>query len=88
MPYNTAGHRRSHYVAMREIDEILLEDVMLRHSVETTKTAGRYQTAALLMVLFGVLAMLAHSFTLSARTVRLPRDRSSSRAYTPYSPVR
>jgi hypothetical protein len=54
---------------MREIDEILVEDAMLRHSVETTKTAGRYQTAALLMVLFGVLTILGHSFTFSARTV-------------------
>jgi len=42
---------------------------MLRHKVETTKTAGRYQAAALLVVLFGVLTVLAHSFMFSARTV-------------------
>jgi hypothetical protein len=66
--HGTTRPGRRRYVQVRWIDEMLLEDVMLRSKVETTRTAARFQTAALLVVLLGVVTMLAHSVIYGDRT--------------------
>ena len=45
---------------MREIDLILLEDVMRRYPVEVSATARMFQTGGLVFVLLALLGMLAH----------------------------
>lgn len=45
---------------MREIDLMVLEDVMRRYPVEVTATATRFQVAGLLFVLLAVLGVLVH----------------------------
>ena len=54
---------------MREIDLMLLEDVMQRYNVETNATAIAFGTAALTVVLMLVAAMFAHSTSHSDRTM-------------------
>jgi hypothetical protein len=69
MLHNTTRRRRHRYDPMREIDQMLLEDAMLRHNVETTRTIAYLRTGALLAVLLGVVVILAHSMMYGDRTV-------------------
>jgi hypothetical protein len=45
---------------MREIDLIVLEDVMKRYPVTVTPTARLFQAGSLMLVLLALAAMLAH----------------------------
>jgi hypothetical protein len=66
---NTTHRHRYRYDPMREIDQMLLEEVMLRHNVETTRTAAVLRTGAMLVVLLGVVTILAHSLIVGNRVV-------------------
>ena len=53
---------------MREIDLILLEEVMHRRNFDTDANARTFQLAALMVVLLAVVAVLAHAVVYGDRT--------------------
>jgi hypothetical protein len=57
---------------MREIDLILLEDVMRQGAIETNATARSFQMAALLLVGACVLFVLVHDLTHSNTSISAP----------------
>jgi hypothetical protein len=46
---------------MREIDQLLLEDLMMRRNFQPTKTAMALQTTCMLLVLLGVGVIFAYA---------------------------
>ena len=50
-----------HHDPMRELDLLLLEDIMMRRHFQPTKTAMALQTTCMLLVLLGVGVMFAHT---------------------------
>ena len=67
VPHSTEPPHRDPYDPMHEIDLILLEDVMLRHSVETTRTAVACRTGVMVVVLLAVGGMLGHAIFAGSR---------------------
>ena len=55
--------RRTHFDPMREIDLLLLEDIMMRRDVPIDARARALQTLCMLVVLAAVGGLFIHTFT-------------------------
>jgi hypothetical protein len=84
VPHSTRQCRCDHYDPIREIDLILLEDVMLRYKTETTTTAIACRTGAMIVILLAVAGMLAHSVIAGGRQMTAAAKAPQlERGYTP-----
>jgi hypothetical protein len=69
---------------MREIDRMLLEDVMQRYKVETNATAVAFRTGALMVVLTLLAVMLGHTIAHSDRTITAAKAPHENGYSTPF----